>query len=298
MRIAVTGTQGQVARALTEAGARRGIKVVGLGRPALDFLNLDTIRPVIEAARPDIVVNAAAYTAVDKAESERDIAMTINGEAPGMVAKAASALNAPIIHLSTDYVFDGLLDRPYRETDLVAPSGVYGESKLVGERAVAAAHADHAILRTAWVYSPFGKNFLKTMLRLGTERNEVAVVADQLGCPTSALDMAEALLLIANAMLSRREDQLLRGVFHIAGTGEATWAQFAEAIFMEAEAFGRNAVRVRQISAADYPTAAVRPKNSRLDCSKLTERFGVTLPYWTKSIKDIVDRCVKSDCEG
>ena len=295
MRIAVTGTRGQVARALLEAGRLNGVEVVGIGRPDLDFAAPATIRPALAKERPDLVVNAAAYTAVDQAEAEPEIARLVNGNAAGVVAEAARDLRIPMIHLSTDYVFDGSLDRPYRETDRVGPTGVYGASKLLGESMVADTHPDHVILRTAWVYGPFGTNFVKTMLRLGTERDEVAVVADQLGCPTSAPDLADAILAIGELLAKRPQDDSLRGVFHLAGAGEATWAAFAQVIFAEAEALGRPPVRVRAISSADYPMRARRPANSRLDCSKLGERFGLALPSWRSSVAVCVRRLLDNE---
>ena len=192
----------------------------------------------MKAARPDVVVNAAAYTAVDKAEAEEGVAIAVNGVGAGHVAEAASRIGAPLLHLSTDYVFDGALDRPYREDDPTGPTGAYGRSKLIGERLVAERCPDCVILRTAWVYSPFGANFLRTMLRLGETREEVRVVADQRGNPTSALDIASALLSIA-AAVRNDSSPTMRGIFHMTGSGEATWADFAEAIFHEAAARGR-----------------------------------------------------------
>jgi dTDP-4-dehydrorhamnose reductase len=291
MRILVTGTQGQVAQSLVErASAHAGMSVVPLGRPELDLLDLERIEAAIGAARPDAVVNAAAYTAVDQAESEPELAQRINGDAAGRVAAAAARLNVPVLHLSTDYVFDGTLERPYRESDPVAPLGVYGRTKLDGERQVAAATANHAILRTAWVYSPFGKNFVKTMLRLSESRPEVRVVADQRGSPTSALDIADALLVMGRRMVEEHGNIDLRGTFHLTGSGEATWAAFAEAIFQHAERHGRSPVRVVPITSAEYPTPAQRPANSRLDCSRLAHTYGVRLPDWRASTAACIDR--------
>ncbi|MFZ2107924.1 MAG: dTDP-4-dehydrorhamnose reductase, partial [Roseiarcus sp.] len=208
----------------------------------------------------------------------------------GLVAAAARGLGVPVIHISTDYVFDGALDRPYREDDAPAPIGAYGRSKLAGEIAVAAANPDHVILRTAWVYSPFGANFVKTMLRLGENSSEVSVVADQLGGPTSALDIADAVIAVARRMTASADRAGLSGVFHMTGRGEATWAEFAEAIFAEASAHGRKPVAVRPITTAEYPTPARRPANSRLDASRLREAYGVELPHWRDSLKSCVAR--------
>lgn len=210
--------------------------------------------------------------------------MRVNGEAAGEAARAAAAVGIPVIQISTDYVFDGSLDRPYREDDPTGPISAYGASKLAGERAVAAATDNHAILRTAWVYSPFGKNFVKTMLRLAETRDEVGVVADQRGWPTSALDIANAIFAVARNLVARPQDESLRGVFHMTATGEAVWADVAEAIFAERERLGGAPVRVKRIATADYPTPARRPANSRLDASRLRTMHGVGLPHWQGSL--------------
>jgi dTDP-4-dehydrorhamnose reductase len=289
MRIGVTGLSGQLVTALRErAGAAQ---IVALGRPRLELADRESVRAALREADCDAIVAAAAYTAVDKAEQEEELAMRVNGEGAGHVAEAAAALGVPLLHISTDYVFDGSLDRPYREDDAVGPTGAYGRSKLEGERRVAAACANAAILRTAWVYSPFGTNFARTMLRLGETREEVGVVADQRGNPTNALDIADALLIIA-ARLVRDPAPELRGLFHMTGAGEASWADMAEAIFSRAAERGRRAVRVRRIATSDYPTPAQRPKNSRLDNGKLARVHGVALPDWRSSLRACVDRLV------
>ncbi|HME86349.1 MAG TPA: dTDP-4-dehydrorhamnose reductase [Roseiarcus sp.] len=282
MRIAVTGAKGQVAMSLMER-TNRDIEIVPLSRPTFALEDRQAVLAGIKAARPDVVVNAAAYTAVDKAEEEEELAIRVNGEGAGHVAEAAAKIGAPLLHLSTDYVFDGALDRPYREDDPTGPTGAYGRSKLIGERLVAERCPNGAILRTAWIYSPFGANFVRTMLRLNETREEVGVVADQRGNPTSALDIADALLAIAKRL---REDSspTLRGVFHLTGSGEATWADLAEAVFQEARARGRRLTRVKRIATADYPTAARRPANSRLDSAKLRRVYGLALPDWRGSV--------------
>ena len=282
MRIAVTGSKGQVAASLIERAGDKA-EIVALGRPAFDLADRAAVLAGLEAARPDVVVSAAAYTAVDKAESEEELALKVNGEGAGHVAEAAARLGVPLLHLSTDYVFDGALDRPYREDDPTAPTGAYGRSKLLGEKLVAERCADSVILRTAWVYSPFGANFVRTMLRLNETRDEVGVVADQCGNPTSALDIADALIAIA-AKVKDDRSPALRGVFHMTGSGEATWADFAESIFQEAAARGRRATRVKRIATADYPTPARRPANSRLDNEKLGRVYGLRLPEWRQSV--------------
>ena len=290
MRILVTGTQGQIVRALLERGRAEGVAIEALGRPDYDLLAPSRLVEAISASSADVVVNAAAYTAVDKAESEPEIAAAINGAAAGEIAWAAALRAAPVIQLSTDYVFDGALARPYREDDPLAPINVYGRSKLVGELAVAAANPRHVILRTAWVYSPFGANFVKTMLRLGETHGTVRVVADQWGSPTSAFDLADAILAIARRLTAAPAEASLRGVFHLVGSGEASWADFAEAIFAEARGFGRAPVAVARIATADYPTPARRPANSRLDTSKLRAVYGITPPDWRASLASCVER--------
>lgn len=290
MRIAVTGSQGQVARALLERGQVYGIDVITVSRPELDLSRPWTVAPTLARAKPDVVVNAAAYTAVDQAEAEPDVAKVINHFGAGAVAQASAELGIPIVHLSTDYVFDGLLDRPYHELDAVAPTCAYGHSKLAGEIAVADATADHVILRTGWVYSPFRKNFVKTMLRVGREREELAVVADQRGSPTNALDLADGIVAICRELTRRPGDPTLRGVFHLAGHGEASWAEFAGSCFEISAGYGGPCSRVRAITTAEYPTPARRPLNSRLDCTKVAEVYGVVLAPWRWSLQQLMPR--------
>ncbi|KPH81496.1 dTDP-4-dehydrorhamnose reductase [Bosea vaviloviae] len=298
MRIVVTGREGQVARALVERAAGAGAMLVAVGRPELDLERPETIGPALAAARPDVIVNAAAYTAVDLAESAEATALAVNGAGAGEVAAAASRLGVPVIQISTDYVFDGGLGRPYREDDATGPISAYGRSKLAGEQAVAAATPDHAILRTAWVYSPFGRNFVRTMLRLGTERSEVGVVADQIGSPTSALDIADAVLAVARNLVERPDDAALRGIFHMAAQGEASWAEVAEAAFADAKAAGRKPVQVKRIATSDYPTPARRPANSRLDGARLASIHGVSLPHWRGSLTTCVARLLTDERAG
>lgn len=290
MRIAVTGKVGQVVTSLLERGAATGHEVIALGRPEMDLAAPASVSWTLEAVAPDVIVSAAAYTAVDKAESESDLAHAVNGRGAGAVAEAAGALGVPLVHVSTDYVFDGTLYRPYIESDPTGPRGVYGASKLAGEQAVMAAHGDNsAVLRVAWVYSPFGANFVKTMLRLAMDRDEVSVVADQLGNPTSALDIADAILLVASNMV-RDCNPALRGIFHMTATGEASWADFAEAIFAASAAQGGPSAQVKRITTADYPTSATRPANSRLDSSLIAQVHGVVLSNWHDAVKIVIAR--------
>jgi dTDP-4-dehydrorhamnose reductase len=290
MRLIVTGAQGQVARSLFECGPQHGVEVTLIGRPDLDLADPATIARAIGKAEGDVVVSAAAYTAVDKAETEEALATQVNGVGAGLVAAAAAIRGLPVIHLSTDYVFDGSLERPYREDDPTQPIGAYGRSKLEGERAVAAADPKHVILRTAWVYSPFGANFVKTMLRLGQTRSEVNVVADQRGAPTSALDIADAVIGVAKRLVEMPARADLTGIFHMTSAGEASWAEFAEAIFDEAARRGRQPVNVRRIASSQYPTPARRPANSRLDTSRFRRTYGIELPAWRESMRLCVAR--------
>ena len=254
--ILVIGRSGQVATALVErAGPHR---VVALGRPEADLTDPDSLVAALAAVRPDAVFNAAAYTAVDAAEADEAAAHALNADGPGALARLCAERDVPLIHLSTDYVFDGTLDRPYREDDTTGPTSAYGRTKLAGERAVTAAGGRALIARTAWVYAPFGRNFVRTMLRLGAERDVMRVVADQRGNPTSALDIADALVAIAAA----NDWPATPEVVHLAGSGETTWHGFATAIF----AASPYRPRVDPVATADYPTPARRPANSRLDC--------------------------------
>lgn len=292
MRIAVTGREGQIARCLVERAPLLGHEIVLIGRPALDLAgHADAIRRSITEASPDVIISAAAYTAVDRAESEPELAFAVNEGGARHVAEAASAVDVPLLHLSTDYVFDGTKEGSYLEIDPPRPQGVYGASKLAGEQAVLEAHPNTAVLRTAWVYSPFGANFVKTMLRLAAERDEVAVVADQHGNPTNALDIADGLLRVATNLVVS-EDMEQRGIFHMTARGEATWADFAQAIFSASANFNGSTARVRPITSAEYPTPAKRPFNSCLDCSKLERVHGVRLPEWQRSVSSVVHRLV------
>lgn len=292
-RIVVTGHEGQLARALKERAAGQAeVELLTVGRPELDLARPDSIYPVLAGLRPDLVVNAAAYTAVDLAESEPELAMAINGEGAGAVAAAANRLRAPVIQISTDYVFSGDLGRAYAETDTVGPLSAYGRSKRAGELAALTRNADSVVLRTAWAYSPFGRNFAKTMLKLAEDRDQVSVVADQFGAPTSAMDLADGVLAVARNLLARPDDRELRGVFHMTAAGRASWAEFAEAIFQASQAAGGPYATVKPITTADYPTPARRPANSQLDCAKLLRLHGVALPDWRRSAAMVVERLV------
>jgi dTDP-4-dehydrorhamnose reductase len=290
VRIAVTGKAGQLVSSLIERGAAAGHDIVALGRPEMDLADPASVARVLEVAAPDTVISAAAYTAVDKAESESDLAYAVNGAGARAVAVATRALGVPLVHVSTDYVFDGALRRPYLETDPTGPTGVYGATKLAGEQLVLAAHGHNsAVLRVAWVYSPFGSNFARTMLRLAGDRNEVSVVDDQFGNPSSALDIADGILRVARNLVADA-DPALRGTFHMTARGEASWADFAESIFATSAARGGPSADVRRIKTADYPTAAERPANSRLDSGLIARVHGVSLPDWHDALQTVIAR--------
>lgn len=287
-RYVVTGREGQVVRSLIErASTSSDVEIIPLGRPELELADPLSVAAAIEAARPDVIISAAAYTAVDQAESEEALASVINAQSPGIIAATAEHLGVPLVHISTDYVFDGEKSEPYSETDAVAPLGAYGRTKLAGELAIASATQNYAILRTAWVYSPYGKNFLRTMLRLAEARDNVSVVADQVGNPTSALDIADGILQVAGN-LCVSDDPRLRGVFHMTATGDASWADFADEIFRHSKRYNAPSASVSRITTMDYPTPAKRPKNSRLDCTKLSSAHNVILPHWRTSTEAIV----------
>ena len=281
-RILVTGGTGQLATALAGLG---GDCVRRVGRPAFDFDQPETIKATFAAARPALVVNAAAYTAVDAAETDQAAAFRANRDGPDALARLCADAGVPLIHISTDYVYDGEKPAPYVETDPVGPRSVYGASKLAGETAVLASRARAIILRTAWVYAATGRNFVRTMLNLGQTRDSLRVVADQQGCPTAANDLAAAILAIARRIEDDGWDDAKAGVFHAAGAGETTWHGLAMAVFQEAARHGaKTPSSVAAITTAEYPTPARRPANSRLDCTRLANVFGYRFPDWHDSL--------------
>lgn len=283
MRILVTGKEGQVDTSLQALGDKLGLEIIRIGLPEIDLSKPETLEAPVREINPDVIISSAAYTAVDKAETETELAQKINGDAPGELARLAASLNIPILHLSTDYVFAGDKDGIYTEEDVPAPVSVYGKTKLSGEELIRAGTDNHVILRTAWVYSPYGNNFVKTMLRLGETRDTLNVVADQHGCPTYAPEIARALLAIAQQVVID-PDPTIRGTFHLTGEGETTWAGFAEAIFEGAALRGQPAVAIKPIRSDEYPTAAKRPTNSRLSGDKLDDVYGLRLDSWRISL--------------
>lgn len=292
MRLLIAGAQGQLARAMIElAPAAADVTAFAVGRPALDLTAPASVLSALADFRPDVIVNAAAYTAVDRAEQEPDAAMALNAEGPARLAEAAARRGAVLVHISTDCVFDGTKPTPYVEDDPTAPLSAYGRSKLAGEDAVRAAAERHIILRTSWVFSPYGSNFVRTILRSAAEQDELRVVDDRVGCPTYAPHLAQAILDVARAVTNGGD--ACWGTYHAAGTGAVTWCGFArEIVRISAERGGRS-VPVVPITTAEYPTAAARPMNSRLDCGKLAANFGIAVPPWQQGLADCMARLVR-----
>ncbi|WP_156150818.1 dTDP-4-dehydrorhamnose reductase [Hyphomicrobium sp. 99] len=290
----IIGKSGQVSSSLLEALRAEDNRVFACGRPEIDLLDPESVRRAILAARPKVVVNAAAYTAVDRAEDEPEIAYAVNAAGAEAAAKAAAEIDAAIIHFSTDYVFDGSKRTPYVETDPVSPIGVYGRSKQEGEVRVAAANPKHIILRTAWIFSPFGGNFAKTMLRLSKERREIKVVDDQCGNPTHALDLAELVRKVLPLASAQSPDPRIFGTFHTVNHGETTWFGFAKAILEGAAQRGGSEVAVLPIGTKDYPTKAERPAYSVLSTDKLRDVTGFQLRPWREALSDCLDRLAGS----
>ncbi len=284
-RILVIGKEGQLARELARARWPADWSVSFAGRPELDLRFPDQAVAAVAAATPDVVVNAAAYTNVELAESEAELALLINATGPAAVASACAKIGAPLVTMSTDYVFDGKKPGPYLEDDPVNPLGAYGRSKAEGEARIRAALPEHLILRISWLFSPFGTNFVRTMMRLGGERPVLRVVADQRGCPTGGGDLARAIIAVCTAVKSGKGGF---GTYHVANTGATSWYEMATAIFEGLAARGERVPDVIPITTADYPTKAARPANSVLDCGKIAGTFGVVLRPW----RDALDECV------
>ncbi|MEN5237531.1 MULTISPECIES: dTDP-4-dehydrorhamnose reductase [Pseudomonas] len=283
MKVLVCGRNGQVAQALQGALAGLG-EIHLLGREQLDLAHPQQLRAPLRELRPDLVINAAAYTAVDQAESEPHLAFTINAEAPRVLAEEAAHLGVPLIHYSTDYVFDGSKAAPYAEDDAPNPLGVYGHSKLAGEQAITAVGGEHLILRTSWVYSRHGRNFLLTMQRLLQERPQLKVVNDQIGAPTWAGTLAAS----TRALIERWQQGQAGawGTYHLTAQGETSWFGFAQAIAQQLKAQGLPCAELLPIASSEYPTPAQRPLNSRLDCSRLAREWQVTQPHWHEALID------------
>jgi dTDP-4-dehydrorhamnose reductase len=289
MRILVTGSNGQVGWELSRGGANKGFDILHRDRAALDITDQRAVDKEISGSGPSLVVNAAAYTAVDQAESEPKLAFGANRDGPANLASACAKAEIPLIHISTDYVFDGHKKGFYVETDPVAPMGVYGESKAAGEKEIRSSLPNHLIIRTSWVYGVRGNNFVKTMLRLGRERDVIQAVADQYGCPTYAADLADTIMLIAAQIQENRK--IAWGTYHYCGKGLTSWYGLSEEIFSLAKQY--SSLRVKTIEAIhtpDYPTPAKRPLNSALDCSLIEKTFNIQPKPWRESLAQMIKR--------
>jgi dTDP-4-dehydrorhamnose reductase len=286
--IMVTGGSGQLGHALSVCLPAAGLECKMVSRPEFDFDQPATIRHAFARIRPALVINAAAYTAVDAAESDQEAAYRANRDGPALLAELCADAGIPLIHISTDYVFDGSKAAPYTETDTPCPTGVYGASKRAGEEAVEASGADAIILRTSWVYAAKGKNFARTMINAGRKVSSLKVVADQRGTPTAAEDLARVITEITLLIRERGFKEQYRGIFHATGAGETTWHGFATAIFEEAVKHGESMPEILPISTADWPTPTRRPADSRLAGDKLQAVFGVSLPPWRGTVGPVV----------
>lgn len=292
--ILVTGASGQLGRALTQALAARGEAFSAVSRPEFDFEKPETVIRGFEKAKPGLVINAAAYTAVDAAETDIEAARAGNHSGPLLLAQRCELAGIPLIHVSTDYVFDGTKSAPYLETDPTHPVSVYGTTKRDGEVAILATAARAVIVRTAWVYSAAGKNFVRTMLTAGRKSPVLRVVADQRGAPTAAADLAEAILAIAGQIARHGWRTDFGGIFHATSQSETSWYGFAEAVFKEAAAHGYAPPALLPIATSDWPTPARRPADSRLDCGKLFRVFGLRLPEWRQSLPGVVAELLRN----
>ena len=288
MNVLITGAQGQVGKELSAIALEKGFNVIAASRAELDISQTQNVEQYMSQCQPDIVINAAAHTAVDKAEDELDLAFAINRDGAANLAIACSKLNIPLLHISTDYVFDGTNTASYNENDAVAPLGVYGESKWQGEEAIRQNLNHFIILRVAWVFGAQGNNFVKTMLRLGESRDELNVVADQFGGPSPAKDIAQTLITLVEKF--QQNKTLAWGTYHYCGKEKTTWYDFASEIFKQAFELGilNKQIKVNPITTAEYPTAAKRPENSMLDCSKLASTFGIEMPLWKDGLKQVL----------
>jgi dTDP-4-dehydrorhamnose reductase len=285
-RVLVFGRTGQVAQELAQAKWEQGVHPVFLDRAAADLSRPETLRSIVLAHRPDVVIVAAAFTSVDGAEGEEPLATRVNADAPAAIAAAAAELSAPIVHLSTECVFDGEKDAPYVETDVTGPINAYGRSKLAGERLVAEANPKHLILRVSWIFGRFGSNFLQTMLRLAASRQQVDIVCDQFARPTPACELAQAL---AGLALVACNSETRYGIYHLAGRTDVSRLGFAEGIFAELARRGMRRPQVRAVASSDFPTPARRPTNGRLSSDRIAATFGISLPPWEEALPHVLD---------
>ncbi|MCF6236217.1 MAG: dTDP-4-dehydrorhamnose reductase [Gammaproteobacteria bacterium] len=289
MRILITGCNGQVGTELVKQGQALNHEIVAFDQDRLDITQADSVQKIVNEHQPDIIVNAAAYTAVDKAEQEIEVAYAVNKEGATNLAVISQALNIPLFHISTDYIFDGKKQQAYKEDDPASPTGVYGQSKWQGEQAIREILKKYIILRVSWVFATEGNNFVKTMFRLAIERDEISVVADQHGGPTCAADIASTLLKLAEQALSEKDQTSFPwGTYHYSGTPTTTWHGFAEKILTQGKKMGLIKIipKLNAITTADYPTPAVRPENSKLDCSKIKKIFDIEQPDWQAALNN------------
>jgi dTDP-4-dehydrorhamnose reductase len=289
MKLLVIGANGQLGWEFCRQGKNQGINVLGLDLPDFDITEPSEVKKAVGQAGVSLVINASAYTAVDTAESEPEVAFAVNRDGAAYLATSCDEIGIPLIHISTDYVFDGSKKSPYLETEPVSPLGIYGKSKAAGETEIRNILKQHIIIRTAWLYGLHGHNFVKTMLRLGKEKEILSVVADQYGCPTYAADLADAILMIAT-QISEKHD-ITWGTYHYCGKGVTSWHDFAQEIFDLANRYDKFQVKgLIPITTSEYPTSAKRPENSSMDCSLITRNFGISLRPWQESLADMVHR--------
>jgi len=294
MKVLVIGANGQLGWELCRRGEKQGFDIVALDLPDFDITEPSTVKKAVSQTGVSLVINASAYTAVDKAESEPELAFAVNRDGPAYIASSCAEIGIPLIHISTDYVFNGNKKGPYLETEPISPLGVYGKSKAAGETEVRNHLKEHIILRTAWLYGIHGNNFVKTMLSLGREKEMVRVVADQYGCPTYVADLAEAILAIA--MQISEQHAITWGTYHYCGKGVTTWHGFAQAIFDLVKQYDSLMVKkIVPITTAEFPTSAKRPANSVMDCSLLTKIFGISPRTWQESLADMLNRYYQQD---
>lgn len=289
MKIMVIGGNGQLGQELAAQGGQKGFVLKTFDLPQIDITSETSIQSLTEAFRPELVINAAAYTQVDRAESEPDLCRAVNCDGPQHLASCCREAQIPLIHVSTDFVFDGKKTTPYTEDDPPSPLSVYGRTKADGEKAVQANIAHHLIVRTAWLYSVHGQNFVKTMLKLGTQRDELGVVDDQYGSPTCAADLAAAILSMAQRIAEHAD--IPWGIYHYCGQGVTSWHEFARKIFEVAGRYQQFKIkRIQALTTAQYPTAAARPENSALDCRKIAAHFGIQTIAWQESLEKTISR--------
>ena len=288
MKILITGAQGQVGKELVSIGNQRGFDVIAAGQTELDITQLKNIESYVEVHQPDLVINAAAYTAVNKAEEEQDITYAINRDGTANLAAVSKEKNIPLLHISTDYVFDGTKSEAYSENDAVSPLGIYGISKWQGEETIRQTLPEHIILRVAWVFGAQGNNFVKTMLRLAKDRDELSVVADQFGRPSPAKDIAKTLIILAEQY--QKEKTLEWGTYHYCGDEKVSWCGFAKEILKQAKEQGliEKDIKVNAITTAEYQDPTKRPANSMLDCEKIKNTFGIEMPSWKESLNQVL----------